>query len=63
MNRRFGGYDSGQAEGSNTLPSHNTFLKNLNCPVIRFEKEMTTEEQVEFICNKLNYKVYTQDRL
>ncbi len=47
-------YDSGLAEGTNTLPSHNAFLKNLDCPVIRLEKVMTTEEQVENICNKLD---------
>jgi hypothetical protein len=47
------GYDSGLAEGTNTLPVHEAFLKTLKCPVIRFDKEVSTAEQIEIILKKI----------
>ena len=48
------GYDGGSAEGTNTLPSHENFLKKVNCPVLKIEHPLSTPEQINLIMNLFN---------
>ena len=47
------GYDDGTSTGTNTLPSHLSFLKVVAAPILRIESPMTTEEQVRLVVKKL----------
>ena len=47
------GYDSGQSQGTNLLSAHLEYLKKLNTPLVKFEKPMTTKEQIDFIIKRL----------
>jgi adenylate kinase family enzyme len=47
------GYDSGAAEGTNTLPEHERFLTTAGLPVLRLEGPLTTEEQVRLTLKAL----------
>lgn len=46
-------YDDGTAEGTNTLPHHEAFLKTISCKVLRLESIMTTSEQLASILTVL----------
>lgn len=47
------GYDSGASEGTNNLPRHEEYVKNLACPILRIERPMATSEQVARVLNSL----------
>ena len=47
------GYDSGKAEGTNTLPVHEAFLQKVGAPVLRLTEELATQEQVSRVVLKL----------
>lgn len=46
------GYDDGTAEGTNTLPAHETYLSKIQSP-LRLETPLTTEEQVHLVLREL----------
>ena len=50
------GYDDGTSEGTNTLGHHEEFFRKLKCKVLRFEKPMTTEQQIGAVTEILNLK-------
>ena len=50
------GYDDGTSEGTNTLGHHEEFFKKLNCKVLKFDRPMTTEEQLQRITEFLQLK-------
>lgn len=48
------GYDDGTAVGTNTLPTHLFFVENLSCSILKFNKPISTEDQIEEIMTSLN---------
>lgn len=47
------GYDDGSAEGTNTLPLHEAYLRAATCPVVRIEGPVAIEDTIARVVARL----------